>query len=314
MVEAGAGTGRLARDVLRAEPEALVALRYVLVERAGALRLRQRELLDLEPADEALGPFVPGTGEDEPSPAPGAGPVTTSLPDLPAVEIDGVVLANELLDNLPFGIAQRQDGCWFEVRVTGNGTDFTEVLVPATEADAAELDGLNLPDTAHVDGVRLPIPRGMRAWLDECGRAVRRGYVVLIDYVVDARDMVARGPQGWLRTYREHDAGLAPLVAPGSQDITADVMTEQLVHTANAAGFTVLDTRTQIEWLRVLGIDALVDAGRRTWSERAHIGDLQAIEGRSRVGEADALLDPGGLGAHRVVLLGKGNVHAGWPG
>jgi hypothetical protein len=53
----------------------------------------------------------------------------------------------------------------------------------------------------------------------------------------------------------------------------------------------------------VLGIDQLVEAGRATWRERAHLGDLEALAGRSRATEATALTDPTGLGAHRVVVL-----------
>ena len=70
-----------------------------------------------------------------------------------------------------------------------------------------------------------------------------------------------------------------------------------------ASGFTLVGDQSQAEWLRGLGIDELVEAGRRTWEERAHIGDLEALAGRSRVGEASALTDPAGLGAHRVVTL-----------
>src|SRR5215211_1772974 len=47
VVDAGAGRGRLAADVLRAEPECSSALRYVLVERSAALRAAQRDLLTL---------------------------------------------------------------------------------------------------------------------------------------------------------------------------------------------------------------------------------------------------------------------------
>src|SRR5215468_5551394 len=56
VVDAGAGRGRLAADVLRARPESVRALRYVLVERSATLRVAQRDLLTLEPADRALGP------------------------------------------------------------------------------------------------------------------------------------------------------------------------------------------------------------------------------------------------------------------
>ena len=39
----------------------------------------------------------------------------------------------------------------------------------------------------------------------------------------------------------------------------------------------------------------------RVWHERAHLGDLAALEGRSRAGERDALCDPSGMGSFRVV-------------
>jgi SAM-dependent MidA family methyltransferase len=90
---------------------------------------------------------------------------------------------------------------------------------------------------------------------------------------------------------------------PGSQDITSDVIREQLTHAARAAGLVVTDDRTQAEWLRDLGIDALVESGRRAWARGAARGDMEAIAGRSRGVEVAALTDPGGLGAHRVVTM-----------
>ena len=44
-----------------------------------------------------------------------------------------------------------------------------------------------------------------------------------------------------------------------------------------------------------------MDEGRRTWQERAHLGDLEAVRARSRITEAEALLDPTGLGAFQVL-------------
>src|SRR5205814_1076466 len=49
VVDAGAGRGRLAADVLASAPRCSPALRYVLVERSEALRAEQREMLVLEP-------------------------------------------------------------------------------------------------------------------------------------------------------------------------------------------------------------------------------------------------------------------------
>jgi hypothetical protein len=76
-----------------------------------------------------------------------------------------------------------------------------------------------------------------------------------------------------------------------------------LTHAAHAAGLQLVEHRTQAEWLTVLGIDELVDAGRRAWEAGAVRGDLDAIAGRSRVNEAAALTDPHGLGAHDVFVF-----------
>src|SRR6476620_2415776 len=58
VVEAGAGRGRLAADVLASAPDCASALRYVLVERSSGLRAVQRDLLTVEPFEDALGPMV----------------------------------------------------------------------------------------------------------------------------------------------------------------------------------------------------------------------------------------------------------------
>ncbi len=293
VVEAGAGNGRLARDILRAAPECLRALRYVLVESSPVLRAEQRTRLALEPADEALGPFVRASGSDAPVPQGNAGPVFASLDVLPALDAaDAVVLANELLDNLVFGIAEFDGDRWNEVRVGVDAGRFVEVLVPAAD----ETPGVDVPA-----GTRAPIPRGMRAWFEACDLVLRRGYVAVIDYMTDASDLPGRK---WMRTYRGHERGFDPLGEPGAFDITADVVVEQLF--ACAPGFTARTHASQAAWLRDLGIDALVEEGRQTWSAGAHRGDLEALAGRSRITEAEALTDPGGLGGHHVVVLSKG--------
>jgi NADH dehydrogenase [ubiquinone] 1 alpha subcomplex assembly factor 7 len=306
VIEAGAGRGRLAREVLRAQPACASALHYVLVERSAALQEAQREALDLEPADEALGPFAQSSPDDAPSPLAGSGPVVVALDELPALELTGVVIANELLDNLPFGIAEHDGARWHEVRVGLRAGEmvFEEVLVPAADGDARMLHEITagLPITA---GARLPIPRGIEAWLEECSRVLRHGVLVAIDYVDDVRGVLERGSESWLRTYRAQDRGGPALDAPGDQDLTADIVREQVVRAARASGFTLASDESQADWLRALGIDDLVNEGSRSWEARAHIGDLEALAGRSRATEAAALCDPGGLGAHRVLTFSR---------
>jgi hypothetical protein len=77
-------------------------------------------------------------------------------------------------------------------------------------------------------------------------------------------------------------------------------------HAAADAGFVVLAETTQSAWLEELGLAALADAGRTLWEERAAVGDLAALAARSVATQAAALTDPSGLGAHRVIILGRG--------
>ena len=304
VVDAGAGRGQLARDVLRVGPACATALRYVMVERSPGLRALQHEYLAIEPPEDVLGPAVRHGRDDEPEPVPGTGPIVTQTETFPAVRFTGVVVANELLDNLPFRLVERSSDGWHEVRV---GIDerggFRDILVPAESELAAEAEGL-LPGAQP--GQRIPIQTGVAAWLAECGAMLRRGYVAVIDYADDCAGLARRGTDSWLRTYRGHARGGAPLEAPGSQDVTCDVVLETLHAAAHREGFEILEQRSQAEWLSCLGIDDLVQEGRRVWTERAHLGDLEALKGRSRITESEALLHPAGLGAHLVVILGRG--------
>ena len=60
------------------------------------------------------------------------------------------------------------------------------------------------------------------------------------------------------------------------------------------------ETVEQAAWLADLGIDSLVEEGRRHWEAGAATGGLEALMGRSRIREAEALTDPSGLGAFTI--------------
>jgi SAM-dependent MidA family methyltransferase len=306
VIDAGAGRGRLAADVLRARPGCAPALRYVLVERSAALRAVQREHLPIEPTDRALGPAVRAEPDEVPRAVTGIGPIVTALPELPALEIpDGVVVANELLDNLPFRIVERGSEGWNEIRVGVGEAGFVEVPVAAPPEVARAAEDV-VAGTAVLEGTRLPVPTATVDWLASCAHTVRRGVLVVIDFADAAASLAARGQDQWLRTYRGHQRGDHPLADPGAQDITYDVPVEHLVTHAQRAGLRLREQTTQAQWLAELGIDDLADEARAVWRDRAAIGDLDAVAARSRVSEAAALTDPSGLGTHTVFVFAKG--------
>jgi SAM-dependent MidA family methyltransferase len=251
VVEAGAGPGTLARSVLAASP----GQRNVAVEVSAAQRARH-------------------PGEIE------------SLEHLPAGPTAGVVLANELLDNLPFRLLVF-DGGWREAHVDRDGDRLVEVLRPLADPPPW------LPQHARL-GARLPWQHAAAEWVERAASVLRAGTVVVFDYVSErSADLAVQPWRDWLRTYRDQQRGGHYLAAPGTQDITAQVVLDQLPRPATV--------ETQGAFLRRWGIDELVDEGRRAWEAGAAAPTVAALTMRSRVREAEALCDPTGLGAFSVL-------------
>jgi SAM-dependent MidA family methyltransferase len=269
VVEVGAGPGTLARALLAAAPACAAAWRLVLVERSDALRARH-------PVDER----VESRGEPPTSP------------------FIGVILANELLDNLAFDLWEHCGGSWQEVRIdVADDRSLREVRVPGDPAlDAGWLAQVEGMVVHPVDGARVARHTGATAWLAAALGSVERGRVVLVDYTTTTAAMARRPWREWLRTYRGHERGGAPLDDPGTQDVTVEVAVDQL-----AAVRPPDVVRDQASFLVDHGLDDLVAEGRRIWAERAGVADLAALVARSRVREAEALTDPHGLGGFTVM-------------
>ncbi len=123
---------------------------------------------------------------------------------------------------------------------------------------------------------------------------LRQGSVIAFDYCTTATaELIGRPWREWLRTYRDQGRGEHYLRNPGLQDITAQVCVDQLPPP------TAIEL--QAEFLCRWGIDELVDEGRQAWSVAAARPDVAALTMRSRTREAEALLDPRGLGAFHAV-------------
>ena len=263
VVDAGAGPGTLARAVLAAGSTcaAAGALHYVAVERMGAQRALHPDGVE-------------------------------STDRLAVDPVHGVVVANELLDNLPFDVAVWDD-CWKLATVGATGGHFVELLTAIP--DDLDVLAATLP-AAAAHGARAPLASGACAWLRGALAIVDAGRLLAIDYVRSTEEMAAVPWREWLRTYRGHTRGEHPLRAPGSQDITADVPLDQLAGVVRRPDRVV----TQARFLAENGISDLVDKGRQVSAERAHLGDLTALRARSRLREGDALTDPAGLGGFTV--------------
>jgi SAM-dependent MidA family methyltransferase len=210
-----------------------------------------------------------------------------SVAAMPADAFDGVVIANELLDNLPFRLAVFDAG-WREAFVD-LGTDGRFVEVLSAPFDPAPSF---LPAAAQF-GARAPLIDRAAAFVADARRLVLAGSVVAIDYATPITAMLAGRPyRDWLRTYRNNERGDHYLAAPGTQDITIDVPIDQLPEPDAV--------RSQAQFLQRWGIDELVAEGKRIWEEQAARPGLEAMRMRSRISEAEALLDPAGLGAFLV--------------
>ncbi|MDJ0769286.1 MAG: SAM-dependent methyltransferase [Ilumatobacter sp.] len=257
VVDAGAGPGTLARSVLAAVPACAPAMRFVAVEVAAAQREQHPDGVE-------------------------------SAAELPDGSFDGVVFANELLDNLPFRLAVFDDG-WREAYVVElpDGRLVEQLSAPFEPTPDV------LPSAPSL-GARAPLQDGARRWVEAARSRLSSGSVVAIDYAVPTTaELAARPWREWLRTYRGHERGGHYLADPGAQDITSEVAIDQLPEPDAV--------RTQAQWLQLHGIDELVVEGKLHWEQHAAQPDVAAIRMRSRVSEAEALLDPAGLGSFSVL-------------
>ena len=214
----------------------------------------------------------------------------------------GVVLANELLDNLPFVPVRVRSGGLVEVRVAFDpaGDRLVEVEVPWSREDVA-------PSTLR-DGEETTIPVGAFAMLDAIAGRLRQGSVLLIDY---GR---TEGPAGPVHGYREHREVADVLSDPGDTDITAGVDWTLVGGHARGLGLRTFEPVTQAQALGALGHTRWEATMREMQSMLQQAGRgseaVRVWEARSR---ASLLADPAGLGGFWwLVLSTRGLAEPAW--
>src|SRR5574343_154818 len=235
ILEVGAGSGRLAADVLLA----LAALgklpeRYAILEVSADLRQRQQQTI-AQAAPQLLERVV----------------WLDALPE----RFRGIVLANELLDAMPAHIV-----AWREADIAERGVSVDEQGAFCWMERPA--DG-PLRDVACELGSKCQLPPGFeseislanRAWAAEWGHRLEHGALLLIDYGFPRREYYhAQRGRGTLMCHYRHHAHPDPFYLPGLQDITVHVDFTAVIAAAHASGLELLGYTSQGQFLLNCGI------------------------------------------------------------
>lgn len=274
VVEHGAGSGRLAADLLAAlaERDALPR-RYRILEISEALREEQRGRLAGTPHARLV----------------------EWLDAPPRQQWQGVVIANEVVDALPVErFRVTDDGC-VAIGVVAATAGFAWQAAPAdpalTGAVAALSSRLPRPLPAgYVSELCLRLP----SWVAAAGSSLARGVVLACDYGLPrAQYYHPSRDGGTLAGFHRHRRVASALDRPGLQDLTAWVDFSALADAGRDSGFEVAGFATQAHFLAALGIDRELAALLERAGERERI---------AQTGAAQALMLPGEMGERFKVL------------
>ena len=237
ILEFGAGTGKLAFDILTEMAVAGVAIeRYFIVELSGELRARQQDKLRDFPQVVWLDEF----------------------PDA----FDGVVVGNEVLDAMPVHLITRHPEGWQELQVTVRDGRFDYLDVAAGPELLAQIalqipehDSLPVGYVTEVHGVAC----GFMATLARMLRNGRANAAFLFDYGFPAHEYyLGQRATGTLMCHYRHHAHPDPFYYPGLQDITAHVDFTAMALAAQEAGAEVLAYLNQAGFLIGAGAGELL--------------------------------------------------------
>lgn len=216
-------------------------------------------------------------------------------PDLPDL-VRGVVIANELVDNLPMALAQRVGGAWRERWVGADGQGLTFVDADPRDEVLQWLDAYAGPVN---DGGWVEVQLAARRWVGDVVSRMTEGAVLVIDYGETAENLLGRRQDGTLRTYRAHHLGPHPLDEPGETDITADVNFSALLDISSD-----VTLHRQDDFLAGLGLRERLSELRKKELELARSGDrMDRLRMRTTKTEIETLLHPRGLGDFRVLEI-----------
>lgn len=292
ITEAGAGTGKMAGDLLLAlEKLDQLPERYDILELSGELAERQRQHLQAT---------VPHLMERI--------RWLSTLPD----SLSGVVIGNEVLDAMPVELIRWQRGATPQVQCLGvrleaveDGVRFVSAPAPTAQATSAALidrvralaDKYEWPDDYTTE-----LPEAGPAWISTVAQRLTQGALLLIDYGFPRHEFYHHERTGGtLMCHYRHRAHPDPFYWPGLQDITAHVDFTAIAEAGFDAGLEVTGYCTQAGWLMDAGLLDLLAAQQPADYTQA---DGQWVRTQHAV---QTLLSPAEMGEFfKVILLTKG--------
>jgi SAM-dependent MidA family methyltransferase len=214
--------------------------------------------------------------------------------------IDGLVIANEVLDALPTHRIVRRAGILREVLV-GLGPNGELVDVEADPSTPALAERLTSESVVLADRQRAEVCLALDDWVERAAAGLDRGVLLLVDYGHPAADLYDSGRRaaGTLATYLGHQVGDDPYRAIGRQDVTAHVDMTAVARAAARAGLTALGVTTQAEFLSRLGAGELL-VREQTGPAASLAGYLETRSALIR------MIDPGAMGRFRVLAFARG--------
>lgn len=276
VLELGPGTGRLAADLLAGlEAAGRLPRRYLLLDLSADLRARQLATL------EAQVPHLMDRVR-----------WIDCLPDL----IEGVVVANEVLDAVPVHLVAWSPEAARERGVTATHEGFSWEDRPIAAAGLRDaVAELNPPPPApYVSEFGLQA----RALVATLAARLERGVMLFVDYGFGRREYYhPQRAAGTLMCHSRHRAHHDPFHLPGLQDITAHVDFTAVAEAAVEAGATLLGYTTQARFLVNCGITSLLEA-----ADPARAAGYLPL-----AAQAQRLLSPAEMGElFKVMALGRG--------
>lgn len=262
LIEAGAGSGRLAADLL-AELDRLGAApqSYRILELSADLRARQQALIAAElPHLSARVSWL------------------DSLPDA----FDGVVIGNEVLDAMPVerlrNAAGRIEQAGLALDPSGQpALDWRPA--PAALADEARALGFT-------DGYDSEINFAARAWVAEWARRIGRGALLLIDYGFPQAEYYHPDRRsGTLMCHYRHHAHTDALWMPGLNDLTAHVDFTAVAQAAFDAGMSLAGYTSQANFLLNCGVLELLDRDADALGRAKQNAALNQLTSPAEMGE-----------------------------